>query len=106
MIPVLLASPYAGDVERHVAYALACVRDSIARGEAPLAPHLLYPQALDDADAAQRAAGIAAGLAWGELARRLVVYTDLGISRGMAEEMAHAWGDQWVVEERRIGGRW
>lgn len=60
MIPVLLASPWAGDVERHRAYAIACVRDSIARGEAPLAPHLLYPPALNDDDAGQILAACAA----------------------------------------------
>ncbi|MGV1079701.1 MAG: hypothetical protein ACOYD1_07595 [Candidatus Nanopelagicales bacterium] len=36
MRPVLVESPYAGDVERNVRYAWACLRNSLLRGEAPL----------------------------------------------------------------------
>ena len=39
---VILESPYAGNVEENVAYARAAVRDSLLRGEAPIASHLLY----------------------------------------------------------------
>ena len=80
---VILESPYAGDVKRNVAYARRAMLDSLQRGEAPMASHLLYPQVLDDADADQRALGIEAGLAWGSAAIMTVVYADLGISRGM-----------------------
>ena len=85
MLRVILESPYAGDVERNIEYAKACVADSLSRGEAPLASHLLYtqPGILDDTDPAQRALGINAGHAWMHLADRLVVYTDHGISGGM-----------------------
>lgn len=41
---VILESPYAGNIEKNVAYARACVRDSLSRGEAPIASHLLYTQ--------------------------------------------------------------
>lgn len=41
---VLLESPYAGDTERNVDYGRRCLRDSIMRGEAPMASHLLYTQ--------------------------------------------------------------
>lgn len=63
---VVIESPYAGDVEANVSYARACLRDSLVRGEAPLASHLLYtqPGVLDDLDPAERTCGIAAGLAW------------------------------------------
>ncbi len=89
---VILESPYAGDLERNLAYARAAMRDSLARNEAPLATHMLYAAsgALDDADPEQRAAGIEAGLAWGERAAATVVYQDLDISPGMAEGIAHA----------------
>ena len=64
---VILESPYAGDVERNVAYARACLRDSLLRGEAPIASHLLYtqPGVLDDQIPEERQMGIDAGLAWG-----------------------------------------
>jgi hypothetical protein len=82
---VILESPYAGDVERNVRYARACLRDSLLRGEAPIASHLLYtqPGVLDDAVPAERQRGIDAGLAWGRVAEATVVYRDLGVSRGM-----------------------
>lgn len=82
---VILESPYAGAVERNVAYARAAVRDSLLRGEAPIASHLLYtqPGVLDDAIPSERQHGIDAGLAWRARADASVVYVDLGISRGM-----------------------
>ena len=48
---VILESPFAGDVKRNTAYARAALRDSLLRGEAPIASHLLYTQdgVLDDA---------------------------------------------------------
>jgi hypothetical protein len=82
---VILESPYAGDVESNVSYARACVRDSLSRGEAPIASHLLYtqPGILRDEVAEERQWGIDAGLAWRSVAEATVVYTDRGISRGM-----------------------
>lgn len=82
---VILESPYAGNVDRNLAYARACLRDSLNRGEAPIASHLLYTQAgvLNDDEPAQREQGIAAGLAWQSVADAIVVYTDLGTSSGM-----------------------
>lgn len=89
---VILESPYAGDVEANVAYARACVRDSLLRGEAPIASHLLYtqPGILDDRDPTERQHGIEAGLAWRAVAQASVVYTDRGISTGMEYGIAAA----------------
>jgi hypothetical protein len=77
---VILESPFAG-----VQYARACVRDSLLRGEAPIASHLLYTQAgiLNDDIPAERQHGIDAGLAWRHVSDGTVVYTDFGVSRGM-----------------------
>ena len=80
---VVLESPYAGNVERNVRYAIACMKDCIRRDEAPFASHLLYPQCLDDNDAFERHLGILSGQAWGIHAEAVVVYVDLGISDGM-----------------------
>src|ERR1019366_3199089 len=59
---VIVESPYAGDIEANVAYARACVRDALARGEAPFVSHLLYtqPGILRDEVPAERERGIAA----------------------------------------------
>jgi hypothetical protein len=82
---VILESPYAGDIGANVEYARACVHDSLSRGEAPIASHLLYtqPGILRDEVAKERQWGIDAGLAWANAASATVVYQDRGISRGM-----------------------
>lgn len=82
---VIIESPYAGDVEANVAYARRCVRDSLQRGESPIASHLLLTQEgiLDDEQPQERELGIAAGLAWLRVADATVVYWDRGVSRGM-----------------------
>jgi len=104
MVTVVIESPYAGDVERNVAYARACVRDSLSRGEAPFASHLIYtqPGVYDDNVPAQRARGIEAGLAYHRVCDRVVFYMDLGWSRGMlaAHEAAFAAGR--VLEYRLL----
>ena len=102
---VILESPYAGDVERHVAYARACMADCLRRGEAPFASHLLYtqPGVLDDGKPDERALGIAAGLAWGDRADATVVYTDHGLSSGMREGISRARAAGRAVEYRTLG---
>lgn len=105
---VILESPYAGDtaedVERNLAYAREALRDSLLRGEAPIASHLLYTQkgVLDDRVREERALGIAAGLEWGGVAEMTVVHADLGISSGMAIGMERAEREGRPVEVRRI----
>ncbi|WCK57440.1 hypothetical protein PP175_25575 (plasmid) [Aneurinibacillus sp. Ricciae_BoGa-3] len=82
---VIVESPFAGDVEGNIQYARMAVRDSLLRGEASIASHLLYTQEgiLDDNIPEERQHGIDAGLAWGKVAEKTVVYIDKGISRGM-----------------------
>lgn len=109
MIPVaprlvILESPYAGDVVANVAYARECMADCLRRGEAPFASHLLYTQVLDDLQPEQRTLGIDAGLAWGKEAHATVVYTDLGISRGMSYGINHAAEHGRPVEYRSLSG--
>lgn len=82
---VILESPYAGDTVGNILYARRALRDSLLRGEAPIASHLLYTQrgVLDDGLPAERRLGIAAGLAWRAVAQLKVFYTDRGWSTGM-----------------------
>ena len=86
---VIVESPFKA-TERYsergnIEYARAAMHDCLMRGEAPYASHLLYTQkgVLDDSDPAERQRGIDAGLAWGNVADAVAVYTDRGISRGM-----------------------
>jgi len=101
---VILESPYAGDIKRNVNYARKCMSDCFKRGEAPFASHLLYTQdgVLDDNISEERILGINAGLQWGECAEMTVVYTDLGISRGMQYGIDNAIKANRRIEYRSI----
>jgi hypothetical protein len=105
---VILESPFAPrngfTVEQNIEYARAAVRDSLLRGEFPIASHLLYtqPGILDDTIPAEREHGINAGLAWGSVAEKTVVYTDLGISDGMQYGIDRANAENRPVEMRTI----
>ena len=101
---VVLESPYAGDVEKNLAYARECLHDCLLRGEAPIASHLLYPQpgVLDDNKPEERKLGIEASLVWGSLAEVTVVYTDRGISGGMKFGIERAGKEGRPVEYRNI----
>jgi len=110
MITVAIKSPYAANakhtVEEHVAYARECMLDSLKRGEAPFASHLLYTQVWDDNKPSERNAGIAAGI---EMSRRLdlrVFYIDFGWSRGMllAKEVYDRDGFHYEVRQLRFPG--
>lgn len=103
---VILESPYGNvdpDIVRaNVAYARAALFDCLRRGEAPLASHLLYPQVLDDNDPTQRQMGIDAGLEWRSVAEATVVYTDRGITKGMAYGIDKALASGLPVEYRKL----
>jgi hypothetical protein len=86
---VVVESPYAATAERtleqHREYLRLALADCIRRGEAPMASHHLYPEILDDNTPYERALGIRAGLAWGIHAAAICVYSQLGVSPGMAQ---------------------
>lgn len=103
---VIVESPFAGDVERNQNYARSAMKDCLLKGEAPYASHLLYTQdgVLDDKDLDQRKLGIEAGLCWGKMASKTVVYTDLGISSGMKQGIERALTEGRIVEYRSLVG--
>lgn len=103
---VIIESPYAGDVAGNIEYARACIRDSLSRGEAPIASHLLYTQngILRDGEPSERQWGIDAGLAWGRVADATVVYMDRGISKGMDYGIADAIKNHRCIEYRELAG--
>lgn len=59
---IYIISPFAGDIEANVAFAIRCCRMAIQQGHTPIAVHLLYPQILNDQDPAERATGLELGL--------------------------------------------
>lgn len=99
---VVLESPFQGGKIENMVYARKCLEDSLKRGEAPLASHLLYPQVLDDATPKDRERGMGAGHAWIFDAEALVVYTDLGITPGMHAGIERALAEKTPVEYRQI----
>lgn len=105
---VILESPYAASnkhtVQEHEKYARMCVRDSLEKGEAPIASHLLYtqPDILNDSKPEERQWGIDAGLAWRKVAEASVVYTDMGISKGMQYGIDAAIASNIPVEYRKL----
>lgn len=107
---VVVESPYASSTEegiqKNIAYARACVKDCLDRGESPVAFHLLHtqPGILDDSIPEQRNLGIEAGLWWTRVAETVAVYADLGISTGMRRgiEAATLWNIP--VEYRTLEG--
>ena len=110
MRKVIVESPYAGNVERNVAYARLCLKDCFLRrkAEAPFASHLLYtqPNVLDDAIPEERKLGIEAGFEWRSSAEATVVYTDLGISKGMEFGIEHAKKQGRPIEYRNLPEKW
>lgn len=101
--PVIIESPYAGDVARNKAYLQRCIRDCIARGESPYASHQMLTDALDDTNPAEREQGIKAGFAWRAMSLYTVVYIDYGTSRGMQCGIEAAHEIQHPIEYRKIG---
>lgn len=99
---VIIESPFAGDNAVNVMYARACMSDSLERGEAPFASHLLYPQALDDEVREEREMGMNAGFAWGEVAELVAVYEDRGISPGMRAGIKRAEELGIAIEYRKL----
>lgn len=104
MIRVIVESPFAGDIDKNIAYARECMADCLKRGEAPFASHLLYTQdgILDDTIAEDRRLGIEAGFAWGSVADKVVVYQDLGISKGMQLGIDRATSKGQSIEFRKL----
>ena len=108
MTPVILESPYAGadpiEISINVKYAQLCMKHCINRGESPFASHLLYtqPNVLDDNLPEHRRFGLRAGFAWHELAKKVVVYTDLGITEEMYQGIENATRFGKPVEFRKL----
>ena len=102
MIPVIIESPYAGNVERNTKYLKECVLDCLKRGESPYASHAFFTQFLDDKIPEERTLGIEAGFVWSQKADKVVFYGDLGISPGMrSAALVHSKANR-VIELRHL----
>lgn len=85
---VYIASPFAGDTERNMERARGYCRLAVSKGCIPLAPHLHYPQFMDDEDKEQRELGLRFALILLGKCDELWAFDK--ISQGMAQEIAKA----------------
>jgi hypothetical protein len=90
---VYICSPYSGDVEANVAAARRYSRFAVDKGYIPIAPHLLYPQFLNDDDEQERELGLFFGNALMSKCAEVWVFGSR-ISAGMEAEIKRAkWKD-------------
>ena len=86
---VYVCSPYAGDIESNVAAARRYSRFAVDSGYIPIAPHLLFPQFLNDTDPRERELGLFFGNALMSKSSEVWVFGET-ISPGMAAEIRRA----------------
>lgn len=116
---VVIESPFAGhstwpwpftglgkwiNRQQNIRYARRAMADSLARGEAPIASHLLYTQRgiLRDDVYDERMRGIQAGFLWARCAKRRIFYVDRGMSPGMVLARREAAAIGQTIEFRAI----
>jgi len=86
---VYIASPFSGDTEFNISRTCGYCRFAIQQGCIPIAPHLHYPQFLDDSDKDELALGLTFALALLAKCDEVWVFGNR-ISQGMAGEIAEA----------------
>lgn len=86
---VFVCSPFAGDVEQNIINARRYCDYAVRQNAIPFAPHLLYPQFMDDSDPADRELGIFFGLILLTKCDEIWVFGNT-ISDGMRQEITEA----------------
>ena len=86
---VYVCSPYAGDTAGNIEAARRYSRFAVEAGYIPIAPHLLFPQFLNDDDPEERRLGLFFGNAIMSKCSEVWVFGDR-ISSGMAAEIRRA----------------
>ena len=90
MKKIYICSRLAGDYEANIEAAREYSRYVMKEcGALPIAPHLLFPQFLDDTDPTERELGLAAGLELLEFCDELWYFGD-SVSQGMVREICAA----------------
>ncbi len=94
---VYICSPYSGDVEVNIANARRYCRFAVDAGYIPIAPHLLFPQFLNDGDRLERMLGLHCGNALMNKCAEVWVFGKT-ISNGMAEEIEYARRKEYTIK--------
>ena len=87
---VFICSRYRGDVHLNILTAKYLCMAAAKQGLVPVAPHLLYPQFLNDEDEMERATGMSCGMLLLARCDEMWVYAHAGISGGMLAEIEQA----------------
>lgn len=82
---VFICSPYAGETEKNIVKACEYCKFAVSENRIPYAPHLLFPQFLDENDPAQRELGIRMGLVFLQKCREVWVFGT--VTAGMRMEI-------------------
>ena len=86
---VYICSPYAGDTDRNIKAAQEYSRYAVDNGFIPVAPHLLFPQFMNDTDPKERELGLFFGNALMSKCSEVWVFGST-ISAGMETEIKRA----------------
>ena len=90
---VYICSPFSGNVDSNIAAAQRYSRFAVDKGYIPIAPHLLFPQFLNDNDPKERQLGLFFGNALMSKCAEIWVFGST-ISAGMEAEIKRAkWKD-------------
>lgn len=85
---VFIASPYNGDIEENLRQARIYCKFAYEQNCIPYAPHLFFPQFLDENIEEERAEGIRMGLQMMDLMDEVWVFGEM--SPGMEQEVTYA----------------
>jgi len=86
---IYVCSPFAGEVEYNISRARGYCRFVVSKGHIPLAPHLLFPQFIDDNDQKQRELGLSFALVLLSKCSAIWVFGSK-VTDGMAREIKKA----------------
>jgi len=84
---IFICSPFRWEIERNIKYAQELCLQVIKEWNIPFAPHLLYPQFLDDNIAEERNAWINAWLKFLSICDDMLIWDKYGISEWMQKEI-------------------
>lgn len=101
---VYIASPFAGEVDKNIRNAKRYCQFAVRQGVVPLAPHLLFPQFLNDRNEAERRLGLDFAITLLDRCDELWVFCTAGrVSKGMAAEIAYA--EKYNIPIKRFNSR-
>src|ERR1035437_5308510 len=88
---VFICSPFAGDTEKNIRRAQRYSRFAVSKNCIPFAPHLLFPQFLDDDERSERELGLFFGMVFLAKCQEMWVFKAYNnITNGMSVEIEKA----------------